>query len=257
MTHWWRRQFLRVLFFGGLLMAWQIVAQLRLVPAYLFPGPIEVGEALLRGAGDGTLWKAIGSSLKRLAIGFGLSILIGTLLGLATARWAGLRDTLGLMILGLQALPSLCWLPLAFLWFGLKEGAIIFVVVMGSTLSVALAAEQAARGIPAIYLKVAQNMGARGRDMYLRVVLPAALPTFVAGLKQGWSFAWRSLLGAELLFVGVGLGRLLMIGRELNDMSRVMAVMLVIVFLGLVVDRLIFGAWERKLRKAWGPTGWA
>ena len=257
MTPWLRRQLLRALFFGGLLLAWQIVAELHVVPAYLLPGPLDVGRALLRGAADGTLTKAVLSSLKRLGIGFAISIALGTLLGLATARWAALHDTLGLLILGLQALPSLCWLPLAFLWFGLREGAIIFVVVMGSLLSVALAAEQAARSIPIIYLKVAQNMGARGSDLYLRVVLPAALPTFVAGLKQGWSFAWRSLLGAELLFVGVGLGRLLMIGRELNDMSRVIAVMLVIVTLGLVVDRLIFGAWERRLRRAWGPSGWA
>lgn len=257
MSAWWRRQLQRLVFFGLLLVGWQLFALARVVPDYLFPGPLAVLDSLRQAFGDGTLLIGVGASLRRLAIGFAISVAIGTLLGLLTARFALLRDTLGLLILGLQALPSVCWMPLALIWFGLREPAIIFVVVMGSLLSVALAAEQAARNIPVIYLRVAANMGVTGGELYRSVVLPAALPTFVAGLKQGWSFAWRSLLGGELLFVGIGLGRLLMAGRELNDMSRVIAIMLVIVLLGLAVDRFLFGVWERRIRRAWGPTGWA
>lgn len=257
MTTWWKRQLQRVVFFGLLLVGWQLFAQAGVVPDYLFPGPLAVFESLRHAVADGSLLIGIGVSLRRLAIGFALSMALGTVLGLLTARFGLLRDTLGLLILGLQALPSVCWMPLALIWFGLHESAIIFVVVMGSLLSVALAAEQAARNIPIIYLRVAANMGVTGGDLYRRVVLPAALPTFAAGLKQGWSFAWRSLLGGELLFVGIGLGRLLMAGRELNDMSRVIAIMLVIVLLGLAVDRFVFGVWERRIRRGWGPTGWA
>lgn len=257
MTLWWRRQFQRGLFFGLLLAGWHLFTLTRVVPDYLLPGPLAVLGSLGHAFGDGTLLIGVGVSLRRLLIGFTISMALGTALGLLTARFALLRDTLGLLILGLQALPSVCWMPLALIWFGLRESAIIFVVVMGSLLSVALAAEQAARNIPLIFLRVSANMGVTGGELYRRVVLPAALPTFVAGLKQGWSFAWRSLLGGELLFVGVGLGRLLMAGRELNDMSRVIAIMLVIVVLGLAVDRFVFGIWERRIRQAWGPTGWA
>lgn len=252
---WLARQARRLAMILLLLVAWALLARFGPWPPYLLPGPIEVGQALLAGLADGSIVRGALVSLRRLAIGFGISVLAGVVIGLLNARFALMRETLGLLVLGLQALPSICWLPLALLWFGLNESAVIFVVVMGSLLSVALAVEDAVRNIPAIYLRAARNLGATGFDLYRRVVLPASLPTVVSGLKQGWSFAWRALMAGELLFVGPGLGRLLMLGRDLNDMAQVIAIMLVIVTIGLAFDRLLFSRLEGRLRREWGPAG--
>jgi NitT/TauT family transport system permease protein len=169
---------------------------------------------------------------------------------MAQQRW--LKETLGMLVMGLQALPSICWLPLALLWFGLNPEAILFVVVMGSVLAIAQATEDGVRNTPPIYLRAASNLGARGWQLYPYVVLPAALPSIITGMKLGWSFAWRSLLAGELLYALPGLGNLLLMGRELNDMAQVMAVMLVIILLGLVTDQLVFGSLERRVRDRWG-----
>lgn len=252
---WLARQLRRTIFAIIGLAAWEALSRYGPWPPYLLPGPLEVGATMWDGLANGTIVRGVGVSLRRLLIGFGLSVALGFVIGLLNARFERVRETLGVVVLGLQALPSICWLPLALLWFGLNERAILFVVIMGSLLSVALAAEDSIRQIPAIYLRVARNMGAKGPALYRHVVLPASLPTLVAGLKQGWSFAWRSLMAGELLFVGPGLGQLLMMGRDLNDMSQVIAIMLVIVIIGLVVDRFVFGAVERRLRRQWGPMG--
>ena len=141
---------------------------------------------------------------------------------------------------------------MAILWFGLNETAITFIVIMGSLLSVTIATDAGVKNIQPIFLRAGRNMGARGPQMFLNVVLPAALPSVLTGLKQGWSFAWRSLMAAEMLFVSLGLGHLLNMGRELNDMSQVIAVMLVIIVIGVVMDMLVFGLLERKVRHLWG-----
>src|SRR5688500_2665212 len=151
------------------------------------------------------------------------------------ARSETARRTVGLLLTGLQALPSICWLPLALLWFGLSERAIFFVVLMGSVLSIATATEAGVRSVPPVYVRAARSMGARGFTLYRTVVFPAALPQILTGAKLGWSFAWRSLMAAELLYVSGGLGQMLTMARELHDMALVMAVMVVIVALGLTV----------------------
>lgn len=191
-------------------------------------------------------------SLKRIAIGYGLSVFLGTVLGVALAKFRTLEDTVGTLVLGLQTLPSICWLPLALLWFGLNEKAIIFVVIMGALLSVTMATEAGIKGVSPLYLKAGRNMGLRGFRLFREVILPAALPSIIMGLKQGWSFAWRSLMAGELLFVSLGLGHLLMMGRELNDMNQVVAVMILVVVIGLVVDILFFAKIERAVRLRWG-----
>ncbi len=173
-------------------------------------------------------------------------------LGLALGRIKLLDETLGSLVLGLQALPSICWLPLALLWFGLSETAILFVVVMGALLSITTATEAGVKNTPPVYLRAARNLGARGWRVYVFVILPAALPAIITGMKLGWSFAWRSLMAAELLYVSLGLGQLLTLGRELNDMSQVIAVMLVIIAIGLAVDRLVFAPIETRVRERWG-----
>lgn len=190
--------------------------------------------------------------MRRLLAGYVISVVFGVLLGLLIGRFKTLDETVGGFVVGLQTLPSICWLPLAILWFGLSETAIIFVVVMGSLLSVTIATDGGVKNIQPIYLKAGRNLGARGKDMFLHVVLPAALPSILMGLKQGWSFAWRSLMAGEILFVSLGLGHLLNMGRELLNMSQVIAVMLLIVAIGVIVEMLVFGLLERRVRRVWG-----
>ncbi len=193
--------------------------------------------------------------MQRILIGFGISAVAGMALGLAIGRIRLLDETVGSLVLGLQALPSICWLPLALLWFGLSEAAILFVVVMGALLSITLATEAGVKNTPPLYLRAARNLGARGWRLYALVILPAALPAIITGMKLGWSFAWRSLMAGELLYVSLGLGQLLNAGRELNDMSQVIAVMLVIIAIGLAVDRLVFAPVESRVRERWGLQG--
>ena len=185
-------------------------------------------------------------------LGYGLSLVIGIPLGLLLGRVRPVQDTLGSIILGLQALPSICWLPLALLWFGLSEKAILFVVVMGAVLSVTLSTADGVHNTPPLYLRAARTMGASGLMLYRGVILPSALPAIISGMKLGWSFAWRSLMAGELLYVSLGLGQLLTMGRELNDMAQVIAVMLVIIAMGLLVDRAVFAPVERRVRERWG-----
>ncbi|HTL70551.1 MAG TPA: ABC transporter permease, partial [Candidatus Eisenbacteria bacterium] len=239
-------------FYAILLSVWQLLFNLKFWPQYLFPSPGQVAETLAAGFADRSLLIALAVSLRRLVCGYGISIVFGTLLGLVIGKVRVLDETLGGFFVGLQTLPSICWLPLAILWFGLSESAITFVVVMGSLLSITIATDSGVKNIPPLYLRAGRNMGAKGFDMFLNVVLPAALPSIVAGLKQGWSFAWRSLMAGEILFVSLGLGHLLNMGRELNDMSQVIAVMIVIITIGVVMDLCVFGTAEKRMRRIWG-----
>lgn len=242
----------RVGFYGALLLLWALVARLQVWPEYLFPGPLVVADALVAGIGNGLFVKGVVVSLYRIAIGFGISVVLGVTLGLVLGRVRILQDTLGSLVLGLQALPSVCWLPLSILWFGLNERAIIFVVVMGALFSITLGVEAGVRNTTPLYLKAARNLGARGLGLYTRVIVPAAQPAIMAGLKQGWSFAWRSLMAGELLYYTLSLGNLLQSGRDLNDAAQVMAVMLVIIAVGVSIDRAFFAPVERYTRERWG-----
>jgi NitT/TauT family transport system permease protein len=218
----------------------------------VLPGPDKVLKMLAHMTRDGELARAVGTSLYRLFVGYALSCGAGITLGVLMARVAWLRAAVGPLVVGLQALPSICWLPLALLWFGLSEKAILFVVVMGSLLSVTIATEGAVRAVPSVYIRAARTMGSRRLRLYTRVILPASLPGILTGLKLGWTFAWRSLMAGELLYVAGGLGQLLTLGRELGDMSRVMSVMVVIVILGLGFERILFGGLEKRVRERWG-----
>ncbi len=242
----------QLIFYALLIALWQFLFSLRLWPKYLFPSPEQVLETLGEGFRNKTFFIAIYVSLKRLLIGYSISVFFGMGLGLLIGKIKFLDETIGGFLVGLQTLPSICWLPLAILWFGLNESAIIFVVVMGSLLSVTMATDSGVKNIQPIYLRAGLNMGATGTRMFTHVVLPAALPSILMGLKQGWSFAWRSLMAGEILFVSLGLGHLLNMGRELNDMSQVIAVMIVIVAIGVFMDMLVFGLLEKRVRQIWG-----
>ncbi len=248
--------FLRILrqaaFYALLVALWKLLFSLKIWPQYLFPSPEQVLETLKVGLQDKSFLIGIGVSLKRIFFGYGISVIFGTLLGLVIGKVRVLDETVGGFLVGLQTLPSICWLPLAILWFGLNEAAINFIVIMGSLLSITIATDGGVKNIQPLYLRAGRNMGAKGRQMFFDVVLPAALPSILMGLKQGWSFAWRSLMAAEILFVSLGLGHLLNMGRELNDMSQVIAVMIIIVVIGIVMEALVFGLLEKKVRRLWG-----
>ena len=242
----------QIVFYALLIALWQILFSLKFWPQYLFPSPQMVLETLAEGFKNKSFLFGIGVSMKRLLIGYGISVIFGTALGLVIGKYKVLDETVGGFFVGLQTLPSICWLPLAILWFGLNESAITFVVVMGSLLSITIATDGGVKNIQPIYLRAGRNMGAGGMRMFTDVVLPAALPSILMGLKQGWSFAWRSLMAGEILFVSLGLGHLLNMGRELNDMSQVVAVMIVIIGIGMFMDILVFGTLEKRVRQIWG-----
>ncbi len=236
----------------ALLVLWALLSRLRLWPSYLFPGPLAVARSLGAMAADGRLGDALLRSFARLAQGYGLAVLAGVPLGITLARRRGFRSAVRPLVVGLQALPSICWLPLALLWFGLSERAIVFVVLMGSLLGIAVATEDGVASIAPLLLRASGVFGIRGLRFHLGVLLPAALPGIVTGLKLGWSFAWRALMAGELLFVAGGLGQLLQQGRELLDVAQVMAVMVAIVAVGTAVDRILFRVAELRLRARWG-----
>lgn len=201
---------------------------------------------------DGRLGNAAVRSMLRLMQGYLISVSIGVPLGIGIARSSFLRMTLKPLVMGLQALPSICWLPLAILWFGLSDAAILFVVVMGSLLAISISTEDGVNSIQPQLILAAGTLGIRGLRFYGGVLVPAALPGIVTGLKLGWSFAWRALMAGELLFVSGGLGQLLTAGRELLDVAQVVAVMIAIIALGMAMDRLLFQTIEMRVRRRWG-----
>jgi NitT/TauT family transport system permease protein len=250
-----KRILIAVAVFAALVAAWQAGSALELWSPVLMPAPTRIGTYLLGALGDGTLLGATLVTGKRLLIGYATGAGIGLPLGLLMSRNRTLQDTLGMLALGLQTLPSVCWVPLALLWFGQTEAAMLFVVVMGTVWSVVLATENGVRNVNPIYVRAARTMGSRWLHVWVHVILPASLPFIVSGMKQGWAFAWRSLMAAEIfvtVLTGFGLGHLLHYGRELHAMEQVLGVMLVIVAIGLSVDRLVFAPIERRLHLRWG-----
>ncbi|MDR0528240.1 MAG: ABC transporter permease subunit [Zoogloeaceae bacterium] len=221
----------------------------------LLPSPLLTARWLYEAVRDGLLADALLVTLRRLLTGFALGLAGGLVLGVSLRVSALARRTLGLAALGLQTLPSVCWVPLAILWFGQTEAAMIFVVVMGSLWAVSLAVKSALEAVPPIYIQAARVMGASGRQLWAGVVLPAALPQILAGAKLGWAFAWRSLMAAEIYVVVMdrfGLGQVLHFGRELNAMEQVLGVMLVIVLVGVLTDYCLFRPAENFFRRTRG-----
>lgn len=250
-----RRAILSALFFLALIGIWHAVVLAKIWSPVLLPDPESVGRYLWDAARDGTLWRATLITLRRLLIGYVIGIAAGLPLGLLTARFKFVEDTLGVLALGLQALPSVCWVPLALLWFGQTESAMLFVVVMGALWSMIIATDNGVRNVPPIFARAARTMGSKRLHTWLRVILPASLPFIVSGMKQGWAFAWRSLMAAEIyvtILTGFGLGQLLQYGRDLSAMDQVIGIMIVIVVIGLLADKILFSPWERFLHRRWG-----
>lgn len=245
-------------FFVVLIIAWQLLVEAGFWSPVLLPDPRSVGSYLLEAIKDGTLAESSWITIKRLIVGYTIGCALGLPLGLLTARSRTLNDTLGVLALGLQTLPSVCWVPLALLWFGQTESAMLFVVIMGTLWSVLIAVDNGVRNLPPIYGRAARTMGSRGFHTLWSVILPASMPYIISGMKQGWAFAWRSLMAAEIyvtLLTGYGLGHLLHFGRELNAMDQVIGIMFIIVLIGLLADKILFSPWERFLHRRWGLVG--
>ena len=242
----------QTIFYIFLLLLWEFIVALKIWPEYMFPSPISVGKTLLFGFSDHSFMIGIIISLKRLCLGYGISIIFGSILGVLLFRYNTLNDLLGGLILSLQTMPSICWFPLALLWFGLSEWAIVFVVIAGSLFSITMTVNSSMRNMSPIILNVGKNFGAKKLKMLIWVMLPSVAPSLAIGFRQSWSFAWRSLMAGELIFNSLGLGFLLNMGRELNDMSRVIAVMFIIAAISIIFDRLIFGQVERAIKLRWG-----
>jgi NitT/TauT family transport system permease protein len=188
----------------------------------------------------------------RLAVGLAIAIAGGVVLGIFMARVETVNQTIGSLVLGLQSIPSIAWVPLAILWFGLTDGGIIFVTAIGAIFAVTINTYTGVKNIDPHYVEAARNMGAKGSQLITNVLIPAAFPYMISGFKQGWAFAWRGVIGAELLFSFLGLGFLLNVGRQLNDVSQVIAIMLVIMMIGIAVDGFIFKKLEDKVMSRWG-----
>ena len=217
---------------------------------YAVPSPLGVGETFIELCHDGTLFEATGYSLLRGIGGYLIAVIIGVIIGLLINHFSYLQKNLKPLILGIQTLPSVCWVPFSILWFGLSTQAILFVVVMGAAFSIAISVDNAIKNVQPIYTKAARTMGATKRQLYFHVILPASLPELISGLKQGWSFAWRALMAGEVMTTSIGLGQTLITGRDLADINQVMLVMIVIVFVGIVIDKCIFSVVEKRvLRK--------
>ncbi|HEV7402064.1 MAG TPA: ABC transporter permease [Chthoniobacteraceae bacterium] len=272
-----RRVLTALIFFAALTYGWHLLS-LSLPPMkqLMFPPPEKVWHYLTQSVqpsrlqADHTRWEyfravvtnsdlftAMRVTMSRLLLGYIAGVLIGVPLGILTARYRWAEDTLGVVGLGLQTLPSVCWVPLALLWFGQTENAMLFVVVMGTVWSVQIAVDNGMRSVPPIYQRAARTMGSTGLHTWWYVMLPASLPFIVSGVKQGWAFAWRSLMAAEIYVAiqsGLGLGQLLHYGRDLSAMDQVIGVMFVIVVIGLLADKILFSPWERFLHKRWGTV---
>ncbi|MEK6907745.1 MAG: ABC transporter permease [Thermoproteota archaeon] len=242
----------QIIFYVALVAIWQIVSMTNIWPNNLFPSPYEVAEDLVYTASDGSLFFGIGTSILRLIIGLAIAIVGGMLLGIFMARVEIVNQTIGSLVLGLQSIPSVAWVPLAILWFGLTDGGIIFVTAIGSMFAVTIATYTGVKNINPHYIEAARNMGAKGTQLAIYVLIPAAFPYLISGFKQGWAFAWRGVIGAELLFSFLGLGFLLNVGRQLNDISQVFAIMLVIMMVGIAIDGIIFKRLENKVMSRWG-----
>jgi len=253
----WRNVWPKVAAVGLALAAWQVVVWSGWKPDYVLPGPAAVLGRLAEDLRHADFYVGVAITLRRALIGYAIAVAIGSAIGILVARISLLRKAVGSAILGLQSMPSIAWFPLAILLFQLSEGAITVVVILGAAPAIAAGLLSGVDHVQPLLVRVGQVMGAKGLGLYRHVILPAALPSFVGGLKQGWAFAWRSLMAGELLVIvnhQGSLGQQLQFARDLADAEQLLALMIVIFVIGVVIDSL-FGTLDRAIRQRWGLGG--
>ncbi|MFY9967505.1 MAG: ABC transporter permease [Nitrososphaeraceae archaeon] len=241
------------LFIAAFIGIWQLVFLLGIWPEVSLPSPAMVAGSFVELVKNLTLIISIATTMYRLVIGFTLSIVIGVSVGLAMVKFPGFGKTMSSFAVGLQSFPSVAWVPFAILLIGLNDAGILFVVIMSSVFSVMMSTYGGIRNISPIYIRAAKNMGAKGFSLFRYVMIPAATPSLIVGIKQAWSFAWHALIGAEILIAAaVGLGHVLLVGREFQLMDQIIASMITIFAIGLVFDRVLFSKLEDRVRDRWG-----
>ena len=242
------------LFLAAFVGAWQLIYVLGIYPSEILPSPATAATKLVELASS-SLPIGIATSLLRLLVGFALSVALGGIIGLAMVKFRAFGKTISSFAVGLLTFPSIAWVPFAILLIGFSDFGILFVVVMASVWSVMITTYSSLRNIPPIYVRAAKNMGAGGISLFRHVMIPAATPALIVGMRQAWSIAWHALIGAEMLITTLsGLGYILAVGREFNDMPQIIAVMITIFAIGIVFDRVIFLKLEEKAREKWGLT---
>jgi sulfonate transport system permease protein len=248
----WAALWPKLLAFALFVGAWQVVVWTGWKPEYALPSPFTVFDQFWQD--KSTLWEATQTTLLRALKGYTIALVLGTAVGVLVSRSKILRAGVGSMITGLQTMPSIAWFPASIVVFGLGESAILFVVVLGAAPSIANGFISGVDNIPPVLLRAGRVLGARGISSVRHVVLPAALPSFIGGLKQGWAFAWRSLLAGELIVLlgKPALGQELQGARDLNNYPMMYSVMVMIFIIGIVVDALFFGTADRWVRRRYG-----
>lgn len=240
------------------LLGWRLVVWSGWKEPWQLPPPGPVFEKLGELAADGTLGTAVRITMVRAIFGFAVAFVIGVAIGSLVSQVRVLRTAVGALITGLQTMPSIAWFPLAIVLFQISEQAILFVVVLGAAPAIANGIISGADQVPPILLRAGRVLGASRFTLWRTVVLPGSMPSFIGGLKQGWAFTWRSLMAGELLVIIVGqnsIGAQLQFYREFANVEGLMAMMIVILVIGIVVDTVCFGTAERFVRRRWGLGG--
>jgi NitT/TauT family transport system permease protein len=241
-----------ILFIAAFIGVWQLASNAGIWPSVLMPTPAKVAGALAELIPE-SLAVGIGVTMLRLFAGFAIAIGVGGALGLLMVKFPSFGKTQSSFAVGLLTFPSIAWVPFSILLIGFNDFGILFVVVMASVFSVMISMYSSIRNVPPIYIRAAKNMGASGFSLFRYVMIPAATPSLIIGIRQAWSFAWHALIGAEILITTLyGLGHVLHVGREFNDMGQIIAVMITIFGIGFLFDRLVFMKLEEKVRARWG-----
>ena len=235
------------------LAIWQLI-YLSGFKSAILPGPATTLTDLWHQMHSALLWTAIGTTLRRAVIGFALALVIGTVVGALVSRIRPLRAAVGSLITALQTLPSIVWVPFAIILFGANTTAILFVIMMTAAPAIANGLIAGADFLPPLLLRAGKTMGLRRVSLYRHVIMPATLPAYVNGLKQGWVFGWHGLIAAEIVVIILGqpsLGVLLSNDQDQADMAGAIAIILVILVIGIVVD-VLFNAVNGRIRNRWG-----
>ena len=251
----WRGLWPKVTAIVLVILVWQTAIWTHWRESYQLPPPAAVGRRLLDDLGTGALWAAVAHTMQRALVGFAIAVVVGGIIGVAVTASRTVRTAIGSLITGLQTMPSIAWFPLAILLFGLANSAIYFVVALGAAPSIANGLIGGVDSLPPLLQRVGRSMGASRVGLYRDFVVPAAMPSVVAGLKQGWAFAWRSLMAGELLVVIPGMqtiGTRLSFARDFSDTEGVMSMMVVILAIGILVDAVVFGRLERRVLRRRG-----
>jgi NitT/TauT family transport system permease protein len=253
----WRQAWPILAAVGAVLAVWSIVSVTGLVSTSSLPSPATVWTTFWDLVRDGTIPTATGRTVLRLVVSFGIALVLGTVLGMALAASSLARRSVGALVVALQAIPPIAWLPLAAVWFGLNERAVVFVAIIGAFPAVTLATSNSVRHVPPLLHRAGQTLGARGWRLQRSVIFPAALPGYLAGMQLAWGYCWRALLAGELITTGArtfGLGQELVRSQRDSATAEVLAILAVIVAIGMVVDLVIFGLVDRRLRLRRGLT---